>query len=109
MTKRPMEITARRPVEITTEAGPARADLDGDPASARFLLVLTHGAGGLPSSRDVLAARDAGLALGGLVARVTQPYRVRGARAPGSAPRQDAAWIEIAAALRELAPEVPLI
>ena len=92
-----------------TEAGPARADLDGEAASARFLLVLTHGAGGLPGSPDVLAARDAGLALGALVARVTQPYRVRGARAPGSAPRQDAAWIEIVAALRQLAPGVPLV
>jgi predicted alpha/beta-hydrolase family hydrolase len=96
-------------VEIMTEAGPAAADLDGEAASARFLLVLTHGAGGLPGSPDVLAARDAGLALGGLVARVTQPYRMRGARAPGSAPRQDAAWIEIVAALRQLAPGVPLV
>jgi len=96
-------------VEITTEAGPARADLDGDVASARFVLMLTHGAGGLPGSPDVLAARDAALALGGLVARITQPYRVRGARAPGSAPRQDAAWIEIASALRRLAPGVPLV
>ena len=92
-----------------TEAGPARADLDGEAASARFLLVLTHGAGGLPGSPDVLASRDAGLALGALVARVTQPYRVRGARAPGSAPRQDAAWIEIVATLRQLAPGVPLV
>ncbi len=96
-------------MEIITEAGPARADLDGEAAAARFLLVLTHGAGGLPGSPDVLAARDAGLALGGLVARVTQPYRVRGARAPGPALRQDAAWTEIVAALRPLAPEVPLV
>jgi predicted alpha/beta-hydrolase family hydrolase len=96
-------------VEILTEAGPARADLAGEAASARFLLVLTHGAGGLPGSPDVLAVRDAGLALGGLVARVTQPYRMRGARAPGSAPRQDAAWIEIVAALRQLTPGVPLV
>ena len=58
---------------------------------------------------DLLAAREAGLQLGGMVARVTQPYRVRGARAPGSAVRQDAAWVEIVAALRDLAPGVPLI
>jgi predicted alpha/beta-hydrolase family hydrolase len=44
-----------------------------------------------------------------MVARVTQPYRVRGARAPGSAVRQDAAWTEIVAALRELAPGAPLV
>jgi uncharacterized protein len=43
------------------------------------------------------------------VARVTQPYRVRGGRAPGSAPRQDAAWTEVIAALRNLAPGVPLV
>jgi uncharacterized protein len=102
-------------VEIMTGAGAAMADLDpgggGPPErpAARFLLVLTHGAGGSPGSPDLLAARDAALALGGLVARVTQPYRVRGARAPGSAIRQDAAWAEVIAALTALAPGVPLI
>jgi len=95
-------------VKIMTEAGAAQAELDGDGA-ARFLLMLTHGAGGTAGAPDLLAARDAGLQLGGMVARVTQPYRVRGARAPGSAIRQDAAWIEIAAALRELAPGAPLV
>jgi hypothetical protein len=33
-------------VDITTEGGIARAELDGDGPAARFLLVLTHGAGG---------------------------------------------------------------
>jgi predicted alpha/beta-hydrolase family hydrolase len=97
------------PVQIHTEAGAALAELDGDGASPRFLLVLTHGAGGSATAPDLLAARDAGLRLGGLVARVTQPYRVRGARAPGSAERQDAAWAEVVAALRELAPRAPLV
>ncbi len=96
------------PVQINTEAGPAQAELDGDGA-ARFLLVLTHGAGGTVGSPDLLAARDAGLQHGAMVARVIQPYRVRGARAPGSAPRQDAAWVQIVAALRDLAPGVPLV
>ena len=96
-------------VEIVTEGGVARADLDGDGADARFLLVLTHGAGGSVEASDVLAARDAGRQLGGMVARVTQPYRVAGARAPGSAIRQDAAWVQIVATLRELAPGVPLV
>nr|MDQ2815659.1 alpha/beta hydrolase [Actinomycetota bacterium] len=54
-------------------------------------------------------ARDAGLQLGAVVARVTQPYQVRGARAPGSAIRQDAAWVEIVTVLRALAPGVPLV
>src|SRR5690349_12729106 len=84
-------------VQINTEGGVAQAELDGDGADPRFLLVLTHGAGGTVGSPDLLAAR------------VTQPYRVRGARAPGSAPRQDAAWAEIVAALRDLAPGVPLV
>jgi uncharacterized protein len=96
-------------VEIITEAGVARADLDGDGAAARFLLALTHGAGGSVEAPDVLAVRDAALGLGGMVARVTQPYRVRGARAPGSAIRQDAAWVEIVIALRDLAPGVPFV
>jgi uncharacterized protein len=95
-------------VEITTEAGPARVELD-EPASPSFLLVLTHGAGGGVDSADLLAARQAGLDLGGGVARVLQPYRVRGARAPGSADRQDAAWLEVVAALRRRYPPVPLI
>lgn len=96
------------PIQIHTESGTAKAELDGDRAAPRFLLVLTHGAGGSAASPDLLAARDAALPLGALVARVTQPYRVRGARAPGSPVRQDAAWAEVVATLRELAPGVPL-
>jgi len=96
-------------VQITTESGIARADIDGAAVGARFLLVLTHGAGGSVEAPDVLAVRDAGLGLGAVVARVTQPYRVRGARAPGAAGRQDAAWIEIVTALADLAPGVPLV
>ena len=87
-------------MEIETAFGPAAVELDG-PARARLLLVLTHGAGGGVDSADLLAARDAGLAAGGAVARVMQPYRVRGASAPGSPQRQDAAWLEIIAALRD--------
>ncbi len=60
-----------------------------------FVMALTHGAGGMVAAPDLLAARDAGVACGGGVALVTQPYRVRGARAPGNASRQDEAWIEL--------------
>jgi predicted alpha/beta-hydrolase family hydrolase len=95
-------------MEITTKAGPARVTLDEAVSSPGFLLVLTHGAAGGVDSPDLRAARQAGLDSGGAVAVVLQPYRVAGARAPGSAPRQDAAWLEIIAALRaEL--DVPLI
>jgi uncharacterized protein len=89
-------------VDIATSQGSARADLavpggDGPPL---FLLVLTHGAGGSVGAPDLLAVRDAALRAGGATALVTQPYRVRGARAPGSADRQDEAWREIIAFLR---------
>src|SRR5580658_9605281 len=85
--------------EIGTAYGTARVVVEsaGEPS---FLLALTHGAGGDADSPDLLAVRDAALNLGGTIALVTQPYRVRGARAPGSAERQDAAWVEIIAALR---------
>jgi predicted alpha/beta-hydrolase family hydrolase len=93
---------------MRTTAGAASAELDtaDDPP---FLLVLTHGAGGGTGSADLLAARQAGLDLGAAVARVVQPYRVRGGRAPGSAARQDEAWLEIIAKLRRRFPGVPLI
>jgi uncharacterized protein len=92
-------------VEINTGAGPALVDLAG-PEHPAFLMVLTHGAGGTPDTADVLAARDAGIEAGGAVALVTQPYRVRGGRAPGSAVKQDAAWVEIVTALRSDAPVI---
>ncbi|HUY46837.1 MAG TPA: alpha/beta family hydrolase [Streptosporangiaceae bacterium] len=77
--------------------GPAAGD------SPAFLLALTHGAGGGTDTPDLLAVRDVALRLGGVVARVTQPYLVKGRRAPGSPARQDAAWVEIIAALRDSA------
>jgi uncharacterized protein len=95
-------------VEISTQAGPARAEIDR-PGAASFLIALTHGAGGGVASKDLLAVRDACLGLGGVVARVLQPYRVRGARAPGAPGPQDAAWLEIIARLRAENPDLPLI
>jgi len=105
--RRPGWVTLRR-VDIPTSAGAARAELDpaGDPP---FLLVLTHGAGGGVASADLLAARQAALDLGAAVARVVQPYRLRGARAPGSADAQDAAWLELTGVLRRRFPGVPLV
>jgi predicted alpha/beta-hydrolase family hydrolase len=94
--------------EIGTGAGPARVTVDL-PQTASFLLALTHGAGGGVDTADQLAVRDAAAGLGGLVARVLQPYRVRGARAPGAPGPQDAAWLEIIAALRAQWPGLPLV
>jgi len=95
-------------MQIETLAGPARVEVD-EVAEPRFLLVLTHGAGGGVASADLMAARQAALDTDGAVARVLQPYRVAGASAPGSAQRQDAAWLEVIAALRAGHPGVPLI
>ena len=111
-------------MDIGTSHGPARAELavpSGPGASGppSFLLVLTHGAGGSVNAPDLLAVRDAALRAGGATALVTQPYRIRGARAPGSPARQDEAWREIIAFLRAgpwsgpeevpLSPGTPLI
>jgi uncharacterized protein len=95
-------------VEIMTGGGPARVELD-EPDSPAFLLVLTHGAGGGVDGPDLDAARQAGRSLGAAVARVLQPYRVRGASAPGSPARQDEAWLEVVAALRARFPSIPLV
>jgi len=88
-------------MEVMTGAGPAQVVIEQPPGEERpaFLAVLTHGAGGTPDTPDVLAVATAALRLGAVTALVTQPYRVSGGRAPGSAARQDAAWTEVVAAL----------
>lgn len=95
-------------MEVVTPYGPAEVTLDetGGPA---FLLVLTHGSNGSVDAPDLLAVREAALGLGGAVARVTQPFRLAGRRAPGSPARQDEAWLEIIGALRERFGNVPLV
>jgi uncharacterized protein len=102
-----------RRVEIMTAEGVARAEVTGpagDAAAPSFLLVLTHGSGGRVATPDVLAVQDAGRRLGAVAALVTQPYRVKGQRAPGNADRQDAAWAEVIAALRgSIGAGLPLI
>jgi uncharacterized protein len=95
-------------VEISTAAGASQVEVDR-PGTASFLLVITHGAGGGVATKDLLAVRDAALALGAVVARVLQPYRVRGARAPGAPGPQDAAWLEIVTRLCGDYPGLPLI
>ncbi|MEV8631630.1 alpha/beta family hydrolase [Streptosporangium sp. NPDC051023] len=75
----------------------------------RFLLVLTHGSAGGVDAPDLLAVRDAVTPIGGVVARVLQPFRMRGARAPGSPVKQDEAWTELVAELRRHLPGLPLV
>jgi uncharacterized protein len=95
-------------VEIVTPAGPARVELD-DPGDAAFLLLMTHGANGGVDTPDLAAVRAVALELGGAVARVLQPFRVAGRRTPGSAARQDEAWLTVVAALRERFGDLPLV
>ncbi|MEU8378760.1 alpha/beta family hydrolase [Streptosporangium sp. NPDC048865] len=94
-------------MEIETPHGPALVEID-EATSPRFLLVLTHGSAGGVDAPDLLAVRDAVTAIGGTVARVLQPFRMRGARAPGSAVKQDEAWETLVTALRERHPGLPL-
>lgn len=87
--------------EIETPSGLARAHVSPTATrSARGLAVLGHGAGGGVESADLVAVTEALNGAGWDVARVVQPYRVRGRRAPEAAPRLDAAWIPVVVALR---------
>jgi predicted alpha/beta-hydrolase family hydrolase len=81
---------------VLTTHGPARFHLEGDGPG---LLVLGHGAGGGVETVDLVAARDAALALGWRVARVEQPWRVRGRKVAEAPPRLDAAWLAVLATL----------
>jgi predicted alpha/beta-hydrolase family hydrolase len=66
--------------------------------------VLGHGAGGGVEAGDLLAVTRSLGAAGWVVARVEQPYRLRGRRAPDRAPVLDAAWLAVVAHLRQLYP-----
>jgi predicted alpha/beta-hydrolase family hydrolase len=82
---------------IGTPGGEAWVDLDR--ADGSVLLVIGHGAGGSVESPDLLAVRDQAVAAGITVARVTQPYRVAGKKAPPTAATLDAAWAAVIAGL----------
>jgi uncharacterized protein len=75
------------------------------------LLVLGHGAGGGIDAPDLVAVTALALANGVMVARVRQPYRVAGRRAPAPAAQLDLAWTTVVAQLRAGAAEraLPLI
>jgi predicted alpha/beta-hydrolase family hydrolase len=81
--------------EVATAHGPARLDIDQPATAPLSLLVLGHGAGGGVDAVDLVAVRDAALAAGVAVARVTQPYRVAGRRAPAPAGQLDRAFAAV--------------
>jgi len=85
---------------VPTPRGPAEVDLTWPEGTSVALLALGHGAGGGVDAPDLRAVRRAALASGVAVARVTQPYRVAGRRAPAPAPHLDQAWIEVLRGLR---------
>jgi len=86
--------------EIDTPRGPALVQLDRPGGVSLSLLVLGHGAGGGVESPDLVALRDAAVAAGVTVARMTQPYRVAGRRAPAPAGHLDEAWMAVVHVLR---------
>jgi len=87
-------------LEVPTEKGPGELVLDRPPGALRGVLLLGHGAGGAVDAPDLVAARDAAVGSGVLVARFTQPYRVAGRRAPAPAGQLDVAWLEAVTVLR---------
>jgi predicted alpha/beta-hydrolase family hydrolase len=97
-------------LSVETPVGLAEVDL-AQPRSAGALVAVGHGAGGGIDAPDIVAATKACTAAGFAVARVVQPYRVAGRRAPGPAAQLDAAWIAVLRALRRRAAlaELPLV
>jgi predicted alpha/beta-hydrolase family hydrolase len=93
---------AGTPWLVRTPRGDARIELDQPEPQAGTLLVLGHGAGGDVTAPDLVAVRDAALGAGMAVARITQPYRVAGRRAPAPAAHLDEAWLAAVTALRAL-------
>src|SRR2546421_2180185 len=87
-------------VEVPTPYGPALVEVDRPAGPARSLLVLGHGAGGGVDAPDLLAVRGAALSAGVAVARVTQPYRVRGRRTPPPVGQLDEAWTGVVSTVR---------
>lgn len=85
---------------VETPRGQARVHFDEPAAEPAGLLLVGHGAGGGVDAPDLRAVRDAVIGAGVAVARVEQPYRVAGRRAPPPAKHLDEAWCAVAAALR---------
>lgn len=87
-------------VELTRPTGPGHT---GAPVT---LLALGHGAGGGVDAPDLRAVRAWALDAGVAVARITQPYRVAGRRAPAPANHLDQAWSAALSGLSQRYPEL---
>lgn len=83
---------------IPTPVGEAGVELDRI-SGGSALLVIGHGAGGGIESPDLASVRSSCLAAGLSVARVLQPYRVAGRKAPPTAATLDQAWRAVLHAL----------
>jgi hypothetical protein len=88
-----------RTLDVDTPSGPAQVSLTR--RGREGLFVIGHGAGGGIDAVDLVAVSTALADAGWTVARVVQPYRVKGHRAPERPPRLDAAWIAVIDALRK--------
>jgi uncharacterized protein len=107
---RRVALTAAPTLVVPTPRGDAEVILEQPPKRPRGLLLLGHGASGGVDAIDLIAARDAAVAAGLAVARVTQPYRVAGRRVPPAAPQLDEAWTAVVAAVRpKVGASVPLV
>ena len=95
------KLAAKRPAVIDTPVGEAHVFLELPRATVRALLVLGHGAGGDVDAPDLIVLRDVALGAGIAVARVRQPYRVAGRRAPAPPRQLDAAWLAVVDRLRD--------
>lgn len=89
------------PLLVPTPRGDARVHVDRPAGRGRVRAVLAfgHGAGGGITAPDLVAVTRAAVGAGYAVARVEQPYRVAGRRAPAPAPALDEAWTAVLAAL----------
>ncbi len=94
---------------METPHGQATVTLDLPDGEPTALLVLGHGAGGDVTAPDLVAVTDAAVQVGLAVARMTQPYRVAGRRAPPRAPILDAAWLAVVTRLRDQHAGLPLV
>jgi predicted alpha/beta-hydrolase family hydrolase len=89
-----------RKFEVKTPSGKARVHLHPAP-NQRAGLLLGHGAGGGIEAPDLVAVTETAVDEGVLVGLVEQPYRVAGRRSPPTAGQLDAAWVAVAARMRE--------